>query len=112
MRPKILALVLVILLGLVYSQVLAAVVSRTPDLRAELVVVLNMNRANPLGGKYGSWTLREDWSGASPKIIITRSTPSFLPMGTKLPSCEIWAVLSRGLAWTPSIMRSLFTICA
>ncbi|TAK01908.1 hypothetical protein EPO44_08685 [bacterium] len=45
-----LVLIVAALLGLVYFKVLFAG-ARTPDLRADLVAVINMNPSNPLGGE-------------------------------------------------------------
>lgn len=84
MRPKTLALILVILLGLVYSQVFAAVVSRTQDLRAELVVVLNMNPSNPLGGEIWLMDLRGRLVRRLTKNNYHEENPKFSPDGNKL----------------------------
>ena len=84
MRPKTLALILVILLGLVYSQVLAAVVSRTPDLRAELVVVLNVNPANPLGGEIWLMDLNGRLARRITKNNYHEEHPKFSPDGNRI----------------------------
>lgn len=83
MYLKCLTLILVILLGLIYSQAPSAV-SRTSDLRAELVVVLNMNPASPLGGDI--WLMNLN---GKPVRRITKNNyheehPKFSPDGNRI----------------------------
>jgi len=101
MRPKTLALILVILLGLVYSQVLAAVVSRTPDLRAELVVVLNVNPANPLGGEIWLMDLKGRLVRRITKNNYHEEHPKFSPDGGKIVFVRNMGGIAPGVGLDP-----------
>src|SRR3989338_7369126 len=78
MRPKILAIIAAILFGLIYLQSPSAG-TRSPDLRAELVVVLNMNRANPLGGEIWLMDLKGRLVRRITKNNYHEESPKFSP---------------------------------
>jgi len=83
MRPKILAIIAAILFGLIYLQAPSAG-TRSPDLRAELVVVLNMNRANPLGGEIWLMDLKGRLVRRITKNNYHEESPKFSPDGNKI----------------------------
>ena len=83
MRPKILAIIAAILFGLIYLQAPSAG-TRSPDLRAELVVVLNMNRANPLRGEIWLMDLKGRLVRRITKNNYHEEYPKFSPDGNKI----------------------------
>jgi dipeptidyl aminopeptidase/acylaminoacyl peptidase len=96
-----LALIVVFLTALVYSQAPSAV-SRSSDLRAELVVVLNMSPANPLGGEI--WLI--DLNGR-PVRRITKNNyheeyPRFSPDGNRIVFVRNMGGLIPGVGIDPS----------
>ena len=83
MPPKILAIIAAILFGLIYLQAPSAG-TRSPDLQAELAVVLNMNSANPLGGEIWLMDLKGRLVRRITKNNYHEEYPKFSPDGNKI----------------------------
>jgi len=101
MRPNVLVLTLVIFIGLLYPRASSAAVSGTPNLRAELVVVLNTNPANPLGGEI--WLM--DLNGKLVRRITQNNYheeyPKFSPDGNRIVFVRNTGGVAPGLGIEP-----------
>lgn len=83
MRRKSLALIFGMLVGLILPQATSAG-TRDPDLRAELVVVLNTSPANPLGGEIWLMDLNGRLARRITKNNYHEEHPKFSPDGKRI----------------------------
>ena len=83
MSPKVLAIIAAILFGLIHLQAPSAG-TRSPELRAELMAVLNMNPANPLAGEIWLMDLKGRLVRRITKNNYHEEYPKFSPDGNKI----------------------------
>ncbi len=83
MRPTGVAIFFAMLFALTYVHTPSAA-TRTQNLRAELVVVLNMNPANPLGGEIWLMDLKGRLVRRITKNNYHEEHPKFSPGGSRI----------------------------